>query len=419
MTMQPRVPASPLMSERRVGIIGALLAAIGPFSVSLYTPAMPEIVQAFGTTEAAVKMSLSLYFAGFAIAQLFCGPISDGLGRRPVTVAFMAIYTAASVVALFSPTVEVLIVARFLQGVGAAVGVAMSRAIVRDLFAHEQSARIMNLIGMILAVGPAAAPTMGGLTMELFGWHAIFLVMVASGVGVVLMAVFAMRETVTRDVSRIRPAELLKTYGRLLANPYFVTASLANAGASGAIYAQATMLPFIMMDRASFTPSQFGLAMLMQSLSFIAGSVVVRFLLARFAAFRLIPAGLVLMAIAAGATATLLRLYEPSLATVMVPVGVYAFGIAFITAAMTTAAMAPFPRNAGAAAAMMGFMQMGFGLAGGAAGALIGDPVVAMATVIPALGLMSIVSWIIWRKLDEPASASIAAPQVLAPEPGE
>jgi DHA1 family bicyclomycin/chloramphenicol resistance-like MFS transporter len=419
MTVQPRVSAAPLMSERRVGVIGALLAAIGPFSMSLYTPAMPEIVQAFGTTEAAVKMSLSLYFAGFAVAQLFCGPISDGLGRRPVTVAFMAIYTAASVVALFSPTVEVLIVARFLQGVGAAVGVAMSRAIVRDLFAHEQSARIMNLIGIILAVGPAAAPTIGGLTMELFGWHAIFLVMAVSGVGVALMAVFAMRETVTRDVSRIRPAELVKAYGRLLANPYFVTASLANAGASGAIYAQATMLPFIMMDRAGFTPSQFGLAMLMQSLSFVAGSVVVRLLLARFAAFRLVPAGLVLMAIAATATATLLRLCEPSFVTVMVPVGVYAFGIAFITAAMTTAAMAPFPRNAGAAAAMMGFMQMGFGLAGGAAGALIGDPVVAMATVIPAFGLISIVSWTIWRRLDEPASASVVAPQALAPEPGE
>src|SRR5690606_25460794 len=113
------------------------------------------------------------------------------IGRRPVTVAFMVIYTAASVLALFSSDIHVLIAARFLQGVGAAVGVSMSRAIVRDLFTHEESARIMNLIGIILAIGPTAAPTIGGLTMELAGWHAIFLLMALSGVGIALMALFA------------------------------------------------------------------------------------------------------------------------------------------------------------------------------------------------------------------------------------
>ena len=128
----------PLMSARRVSLIGAMLAAIGPVSMALYTPAMPEIVNAFGTTEAAVKMSLSLYFAGFAFAQLICGPISDGLGRRPVTVAFMAIYTVSSFLAVFAPDIETLIVARLLLGVGAAAGIAVSRAIVRDLFQHEE-----------------------------------------------------------------------------------------------------------------------------------------------------------------------------------------------------------------------------------------------------------------------------------------
>ena len=126
--MQP----APLMSERRVSLIGAILAAIGPVSMALFTPAMPEIVHAFGTTEVAVKMTLSLYFAGFAFAQLVCGPLSDGFGRKPVIVAFMAIYLVASLAALVAPDIESLIAARFLQGVGAAAGVAISRAIVRD-----------------------------------------------------------------------------------------------------------------------------------------------------------------------------------------------------------------------------------------------------------------------------------------------
>ena len=154
-----------MMSERKVSLIGALLVAVGPISMALFTPAMPEIVRAFGTTEAAVKMTLSLYFAGFAFAQLVCGPLSDGFGRRPVTMAFMGIYLAATLAALLSPTIEVLIAARFFQGVGAAVGIAISRAIVRDLFTNERSARIMNLIGLILGIGPAFAPTLGGVTI--------------------------------------------------------------------------------------------------------------------------------------------------------------------------------------------------------------------------------------------------------------
>ena len=83
------VPVAPVMSERKVSLLGAMLVAVGPVSMALFTPAMPEIVHAFGTTEAAVKMTLSLYFAGFALAQLVCGPLSDGFGRKPITVAFM------------------------------------------------------------------------------------------------------------------------------------------------------------------------------------------------------------------------------------------------------------------------------------------------------------------------------------------
>ena len=136
MNMMQNPAPEPVMTERRVALLGALLVAIGPVSMALYTPAMPEIVRAFGTTEAAVKLTLSLYFAGFALAQLFCGPLSDGFGRRPVTIAFMGIYLAASLVCLFSPGIEVLIAARFMQGVGAAAGIAISRAIVRLSLIH-------------------------------------------------------------------------------------------------------------------------------------------------------------------------------------------------------------------------------------------------------------------------------------------
>ncbi|NGN42073.1 multidrug effflux MFS transporter [Mesorhizobium sp. CGMCC 1.15528] len=403
MNMQPPLASAPVMSERRTALIGALMVAIGPVSMALFTPAMPGIVHAFGTTEAAVKMTMSLYFGGFAFAQLVCGPLSDAFGRRPVTIAFMAIYLAGSIFALLSPTIELLITARFLQGIGAAVGVAVSRALVRDLFTHERSARIMNLIGIILAIGPAFAPTLGGFTMELFGWHAIFLLMVTMGIAIVLVTIFAMRETVMRDTSLLRPVQIVRSYGSLFKNPYFMLSSLTIAGTSGALYAQATMLPFIMMERVGLTPTEFGVGMLIQSLSYLFGSLVLRAFLGRFGAFRMVPIGLVFVGVASLATALILRLMEPSFMDVMGPVGLYAFGIAFVTPAMSTAAMAPFPQNAGAASAMMGFLQMGFGLLGGTCAALIGDPAIAMATIVPVMGLTAILSWTFWQRLPEPA----------------
>jgi MFS transporter, DHA1 family, multidrug resistance protein len=407
MNIRSEAAPAPLMSERRVSFLGAMLIAVGPISMALYTPAMPEIVQAFGTTESAVKMTLSLYFAGFAVAQLVCGPLSDGLGRKPVTFAFMAIYAVASLLAVLAPSIEFLIAARFLQGFGSAVGVAISRALVRDLFTHEQSARIMNLMGIILAAAPAVAPTLGGVTMEIAGWHAIFLIMLAFGFVIVLVVQMAMRETVARDLSRISPAGLLQAYGTLLRSPYFVASSLVVAGSIGAIYTQATMLPFILMGRVGLSPSQFGLGMLMQSGMFFAGSISVRFLLRRASAYQLVPVGLCFIAMGSILLAFLLNTMPPTFLGVMGPVGLYSYGISFVMPAMMTASLAPFPRIAGAASSLAGFMQMGGGLLGGSVAALIGDPAFAMSVVIPVMGATAILSWAYWRRLPEPAAASI------------
>lgn len=402
MNVQRSVKTIPVMSERRVSLLGALLVAIGPVTMALSTPAMPEIVRAFGTTEAAVKLTLSLYFAGFAFAQLVCGPLSDGFGRKPVTFAFLSVYLAASLLALVAPTIEVLIGARFLQGVGAAVGVAISRAVVRDLFTSERSARIMNLIGLILGVGPAFAPTIGGITMELAGWHAIFAVMFAAAAVIILVVQSAMVETVERDLTRIRPLALARSYGSLLGSRYFMLSALVMTGSIGALYTQATILPFILMERVGLTPTQFGVGMLMQSGMFFAGALVVRLLLARFNALRLVPPGLLFIAVGSLALAIGLRLAAPSFLSVMGPVAFFAFGIAFVMPAMLTASLAPYPHIAGAASSLGGFFQMGSGLAGGTVAAMIGDPVVAMATVIPAMGLLAILCWIAWRSLPQP-----------------
>ncbi|MBC8129602.1 MAG: multidrug effflux MFS transporter [Rhizobiaceae bacterium] len=405
------------MSERRTSLVGALLVAIGPISMALYTPAMPTLVRIFETTDSTIKLTLALYFAGFAFTQLLCGPLSDAYGRRRVTVLFMGIYLVGALIAVVAPTVEWLLAARVLQGVGASVGVATSRAIVRDQFVGETSARIMNTIGIMLAIGPALAPTIGGIVLDLSGWHAIFVVMVIFGIGVIGVTLGFMRETTVPDPRLIRPRALLSSYGRVLGSRTFLAASLTLGGSVGALYTLATVLPFVLIDRAGLSPTQYGVGMLGQSGLFFAGSVAMRFLLPRVSAYRLVLPGLACIGLAGVSLIASIALVEPSYVSIMAPVGLYAFGIAFVMPAMTTASLAQFPDIAGAAAAALGFVQMGMGLVGGLACAAIGEPVLATAIVIPALAAIAIAAYAVFVRgpsegLGEPV-ASVPAPDLV------
>lgn len=407
----PRL-ASPVMSERRVAAVGAILTMVGPVSMMLFTPAMPEMVRAFATTEAMVKLTLSFYFAGFAISQLVCGPLSDGFGRKPAVYGFMGIYLVATLLGLFAPTIEGVIAARFLQGVGAGVGLAMARAIVRDLYTTEKAVRIMNLIIMMLSLGPSLSPVLGGVVMELAGWQAIFLLMLAMAVIILLVTRFAMVETVGRDLSRIRPKALISSYRMLLGDLYFMSASMIPAFSIGAIYALATILPFILMNRLGLSPVTFGFTMLFQSMSFLAGNLMMRFAMSRFHSHRLIPVGLAVVL----ASLFLMPLpfflqEEPSVLSIMGPVAIYCVGVAFFLPTLSTAALGPFPTMAGAAASLGGFLQMVTGLLGGLIAGLMGDPLLAYATIIPLMGLATIASWVIWRRLPEPAAVRLTARQ--------
>ncbi|KSV93575.1 multidrug effflux MFS transporter [Sinorhizobium sp. GL28] len=386
------------MSERRTSIIGAFLVALGPVSMALYTPAMPELVRAFSSSDAAIKMTLSLYFAGFAFAQLVSGTLSDVIGRRRATLNFMAIYLVGSLMAAFAPSVAVLLAGRLVQGIGASVGMTVARAIVRDQFTGTEAARIMNMIGMMLALGPAVSPTLGGLALGLFGWQSIFFLMVGFAAMACLTVQFFMAETVTPDPAKGHLKPILAAYRRLVSDSRFVTSTLVIGGAVGALYAWATMLPFVLINEVGLTPTEFGVGMLMQSGLFFSGTVVVRLLMRRFTPQALVPAGLVFIGLASLILAYSMHALAPSFLSVMLPIGIYAFGIAFVMPYMMTAAMAPFPDIAGTASAMMGFVQMGSGLLGGAIAAAVGVPVLALGTIIPSFGLVSILSYVWYRR---------------------
>jgi DHA1 family purine ribonucleoside efflux pump-like MFS transporter/DHA1 family bicyclomycin/chloramphenicol resistance-like MFS transporter len=392
-----RQPFSPAMSERRTTLLGALLTAVGPISMAIYTPAMPELVHAFGTTEAAIKMSLSLYFGGFAVAQLLAGPISDAYGRRAATISFLLIYLAGSLAAACAPSVEWILAGRLIQGIGASVGLTVARAVVRDLFVGTEAARIMNMIGIILAIGPATGPTIGGLALSAFGWQSIFLLLILFGLTTLASCMAFLRETAVPDRSLLKPLRLFATYGGLLADWRFVLPSLVLGGAIGALYAQATMLPFVMIGIVGLTPTQFGIGMLMQTGAYLTGSIALRLLSKRLSGAQSVAIGLSFCG--TGGTLMLLSVFllPPSFLSIMGPVAVSTFGIAFVSPYIITAGLAPFPKTAGSASALMGFIQMGGGFAGGLAASALGNPLTSLGIVIPCMEYVAVASYLCYR----------------------
>ncbi|AJY45644.1 multidrug effflux MFS transporter [Martelella endophytica] len=389
-----------LMSEGRTSLLGAALSMLGPFSLSLYTPAMPALTAAFGTTDAAIKASLSVFFGGFAFAMLVTGPLADAFGRRRTVVGFLAIYVVGSFLATFADDVPMLLAGRLIQGIGASVGLTVGRAIVRDQFIGEPAARIMNMIGIMLAVGPAIAPTFGGLILHFIGWKAIFFTMIAFGLGLGGLVLLLMPETGHPDPRKARPLPLAKAYWRLLGSPHFMAASLVIAASVGTLYALASILPFVLINIAGLTPSQFGMGMLMQTGLYFSGSVTFRFALRRFTSRAMVGAGLVFIALGATALAISTEVLPISYLSVMLPVGLFAFGIAFVMPYVTNAALLPFPDIAGSASAMMGFMQMGSGLVTGMIAAALGSPVLALQVVVPAMGAIAVICYIWLRFAD-------------------
>ncbi len=378
----------PIMSEFRTAFIGAVIVALGSISMAIYTPAMPLLVHEFSTTVAAVQFTLTIYLAGYAAALLACGPLSDAYGRRLTAIGFILIYMIGCAVALAAFSVEMLTVARLLQGIGAAAGVSVSRAIVRDQYQGQASARILSLIGLIFAAGPAVAPTLGGIVLTTFGWHALFVTMAGYSVFSLTVVAFFCKETHKgRGVDMIRPATMFLNYKAILADRHFLHGSLLLGLTVGGIYTLAVILSFILIEVVHLSPTQFGMAMLLQTGAYFIGSVITARLLRRMDSQRLVTIGVGIVVVASAALAAA-GLLTTSVWTIMLPVGLWAFGSSFIIPGATTLALAGFPLIAGAASSMVGFMQIGGGLVGSLlVASLLSTPLAALYTILPVMAI--------------------------------
>ena len=158
-------------------LILGLLSAIGPFSIDMYLPGFPAIAKDLNTSIENVAYSLSSFFIGVCIGQVLCGPLLDRYGRKMPLYAGLILYIIATIGCVFTTSVEVLIALRFLQAVGGCVGMVAPRAIIRDLFPLDESAKIFSYMILILGVSPIIAPTAGSYIITHSGWHAIFILL--------------------------------------------------------------------------------------------------------------------------------------------------------------------------------------------------------------------------------------------------
>ena len=393
--MQPWVPRGSL-NEVTVSLIAAVMIALGPVSLALYTPGLPKLVEVFHATPSAVRTTLTIYFMGFCFAQLVCGPMSDAFGRRPVALTFFSIYLVGSMACLLAPTIGTLQIGRALQGVGAAAGISTSRAIVRDLFVGQASARIMNRISLIVGVVPALSPAIGSALLTFVGWQSVFVVMLVYAIVVVAMVLFVMPETNDAiDHSLARPGHIVNSYVTLLSDKRFMGPSLTMGFILGGMYTLPSLLPFVMIELIGLTPLQYGTLMLAQTASMLIANFIVSRLLRTVSARRLVPFGIAVVAVSGFGYLLTWLVGARSIQAFIIPGAIWFFGLPFVSPGTMTSALSHFPRIAGAASAMVGFLQMGGGLVGSAVAAgLFHSPLAALGTLMPLAALLTCVTYL-------------------------
>jgi MFS transporter, DHA1 family, multidrug resistance protein len=235
----------------------ASLTAFAPLSIDMYLPSFPKIAEEFVIPDATVELSLASFFVGLAIGQLFYGTATDRFGRKQPLYVGLTIYFIASIICAFSRNIEILIVARFFQALGACGGIVIARAMVRDLFDHQESARVFSLLMLVMGVAPILAPLIGGYVALFFGWRAIFFVVAAVSLAVLAAVIFVLPETKAPN-REVTIGNTFQNYWRILKDREFLGFTLTGGFAQAGLFAYITGSPFIFINIFGVPSEQFG-----------------------------------------------------------------------------------------------------------------------------------------------------------------
>ncbi len=345
--------------DRAFIVLLSALVAFQAISTDLYLPSLPAITADLGTDIGAVQLTLSLFLLGFGVGQLFWGAASDRFGRRPVLLAGLAAYLLSTLACALAPSIGLLVLFRLLQGASACAAVVLGRAVVRDLWEPREAARVLSYLASAMALAPMAGPVLGGWLTELWGWRANFHALALFGALVLLASWRLLGETNRlRDPRALDPRRFWGGCRIILANPAFRAHALAAAFVYSGIFAFISGSSYVLIELAGLSPRLYGLAFATAAFGYMLGGLAGGRLNRRLAIAGLLRTGATIaLAAAAGGFALSLRV-EPDFAGIVAPVFLYMFGAGLVLPAAMAGAIGPFPERAGAASALLGFVQL-------------------------------------------------------------
>ncbi len=367
-----------------VGGVLTLLVAMNPVSTDSLAPGVPALRDYFGVSTSNANLVFSLYVFAFGAMQLVYGPIADRFGRRPVLLAALVLYCVATLLAATAQTFEALLVARALQGASASAAPALARAVIRDLYGVEGSRRVMSYVMSAFGIVAIIAPVIGGVLVAWQGWQASFYFCLIYGVFTISAVFILLKESRPEDApAKLSLSTTFSVYASLTPTPAFALNCVTNMLMYAAMFVWLSGSMLVIVDGYGIPAEIGGLFLAFGSAGFMLGAGLAGRLGARFSAPVLIIAGS-LIAIAATSALLLLALLgiRDGLA-VALPALVWMFGHGLHYPQSMAAAVAPFPRTAGAASSLIGFYQT---CAGAVAAFIMGA--IHDGTAIPLGGLM-------------------------------
>jgi DHA1 family bicyclomycin/chloramphenicol resistance-like MFS transporter len=337
-----------------------VLAGVSALSLNVFLPSLPGMTTYFGTEYRIVQLSVGLYLAMNAVLQLFIGPISDRIGRRPVILWSIAIFCIGTLGCIYAPTIEVFLFFRLVQAVIVA-GLVLGRAIVRDMYDQDQAASMIGYVTMGMAVVPMIGPAIGGVLDEAFGWRATFWLLFALGMGLLALTWRDLGETANARSASF--AEQVRQYPELFASRRFWGYCMAAALASGAFFAYLGGAPYVGTQVFGLTPAELGIFFGAPAVGYMIGNGISGRYSRHFGINRLILTGAVLTALGLG---TSLGLDAMGLTTKYTFFGFMTFvglGNGLVIPNSTAGMLSVRPHLAGSASGMGGAIMIGGGAA--------------------------------------------------------
>lgn len=393
---------------RFVLVLGALIA-LGPLSIDMYLPALPELRDEFTASESAAQLTLTGMLVGLAFGQLVIGPLSDAFGRRlPLLVGLLA-HGVASLLVATAPTIAVLSGVRVFQGfAGAAVSV-VAMAMVRDLFQGAAMARLMSRLMLVIGIAPILAPSLGSVVLRSTSWRGVFVTLAVAAVLLTALAFVALRETLPPE--RRTPATLRATVGAyrtLFADRSFLALALIGGLSMSALFVYVSGASFVLQDGFGLSPAEFAVVFGGNAAALIAASQLNPVLLRRFGLVAVLASANAMGVVAAAVLLVTGLTGFGGLLGALLPMAVVLAGAAFVMPNVPALALARHGNTAGSAAAVLGFLQFGVGAAVAPVVGLFGSDSAAPmgAVMLAVLGLAAVLVTFVVRR--DPALRAVA-----------